>query len=375
MTNFYFNDIKLLDIELSNSCNAACPMCARNIHGHSINPRLQLDELTVEHIKNIDQSYLNSVETVNLSGNYGDPMICTQVVEIIKYFLDNTSAKIIMNTNAGLRKLEIWQVLGSLNTERLNVYFAIDGLEDTNHIYRINVKWDKVIENAKAFIDAGGYASWRFLVFKHNQHQVEEASVLAKKLGFKRFKSIVSNRWREETFPVLDKHGKIIYNLTPTTISKDEYKKFDHRKDGTLKLTDKIKSKGHGYLNKPYKKQAWKSFIDEEEKQPVLSCYASTDNRIYIDANGYVFPCNNTGYIHGWANRYDYFADQIIEKLNQHTHTNIKNDKLSTILNSDWIKYIHKTWQATTVKEGRFLMCSYTCGKQSAHKIMKEHTI
>jgi len=45
MTNFYFNDVQLLDIELSNRCNAACPMCARNIHSWSINPRLKLDEL------------------------------------------------------------------------------------------------------------------------------------------------------------------------------------------------------------------------------------------------------------------------------------------------------------------------------------------
>ena len=50
MTNFYFNDIKLLDIELSNNCNAACPMCARNIHGYSTNPRLQLNELTFSDI-------------------------------------------------------------------------------------------------------------------------------------------------------------------------------------------------------------------------------------------------------------------------------------------------------------------------------------
>tara|TARA_B100001971_G_C18214110_1_gene552688 strand:- start:521 stop:1648 length:1128 start_codon:yes stop_codon:yes gene_type:complete len=375
MTEFYFNDIHLLDIELSNRCNAACPMCARNIHGYSINPRLQLDELTLDDIKNIDKQYLDTLDTINISGNYGDPMICTEVVDIIKYFLKNTNAMIILNTNGGLRKPELWHMLGLLHPDRLRMRFAIDGLEDTNHIYRINVKWDKVIENAKAFIDAGGYASWRFLLFKHNQHQVEEASVLAKKLGFKYFKSIVTHRWRDNNFPVLDKHGKIMYNLTPTTVNKDEYKKFDHRKDGTLRVTDKIKSKGHGYLNKSYEKQSWKNFVNEEEKQPSLSCYASADNRIYIDANGYVFPCNNTGYIHGWANRYDYFADQIIEKLNQYTHTNIKNDNLSTILNGNWIKYIHETWQATTIKEGRFLMCSYTCSNQSPHKMIKDHTI
>ncbi len=119
MTEFYFNDIHLLDIELSNRCNAACPMCARNIHGYSINPRLQLDELTLDDIKNIDKQYLDTLDTINISGNYGDPMICTEVVDIIKYFLKNTNAMIILNTNGGLRKPELWHMLGLLHPDRL----------------------------------------------------------------------------------------------------------------------------------------------------------------------------------------------------------------------------------------------------------------
>ena len=375
MTDFYFNDIHLFDMELSNRCNAACPMCARNIHGQSINPRLQLDELTLDDIKNIDQSYLNSVKTVNLSGNYGDPMICTQVVEIIKYFLNNTSARIIMNTNAGLRKLEVWKDLGSLADKRLEIRFAIDGLEDTNHLHRINVKWDKVIENAKAYINAGGYATWRFLVFEHNQHQVEDASNLAKELGFKNFKTLITGRWRDETFPVLDKGGEIVYTLEPTTIDKDDYLQFKHRQSGSLNVTDKIKYKGHNYLGKPLKEDNWQDYVNLSKEQPKLSCYASKDNRIYIDANGYIFPCNNTGYIHGWANRFDYFANQIKEEMAKHTYTNIKKHKLSAILNGSWFKYIHSSWNANTVSTGRLLMCSNTCGKQSTHKMIKDHRI
>ena len=375
MTDFYFNNIHLFDMELSNRCNAACPMCARNIHGQSINPRLQLDELTINDIKNIDQSYLNSVKTVNLSGNYGDPMICTQVVEIIKYFLDNTSAKIIMNTNAGLRKLEVWEELGSLADKRLEIRFAIDGLEDTNQLHRINVKWDKVIANAKAYINAGGYATWRLLVFEHNQHQIDNASQLAKELGFKNFKTLITGRWRDKAFPVLNKDGEVIYELKPTTIDKDDYLQFKHKQSGSLNVTDKIKYKGHNYLNKPYKEQQWRDFVKEDEEQPSLSCYASADNRIYIDANGCVFPCNNTGYIHGWANRFDYFANQIKEEMAMHSHTSIKKHSLSTILNGSWFKYIHNNWNAGTVSNGRLLMCSYTCGKKSTHKMIKDHKI
>ena len=80
------------------------------------------------------------------------------------------------------------------------VVFSIDGLEDTNHIYRKNVRWDKLIENAKSYIDSGGSAHWDMLVFDHNKHQVNECQLLANKLGFTWFRVKTTDRW--DTYPV-----------------------------------------------------------------------------------------------------------------------------------------------------------------------------
>ena len=374
MTNFYFNDIKLLDIELSNNCNAACPMCARNIHGHSTNPRLQLNELTFSDIQNIDKSILNNIEFINVSGNYGDPLMCKDILKIIGYLQEQTTAKICIHTNGGLRNATIWKQLGEW--DNIEIRFGIDGLEDTNHKYRINVRWDLLMNNIKTYINAGGNATWIFLVFFHNQHQVEEARLLAKELKFNKFKTIVSDRWRADNFPVLDKEGKLKYNLFPGSIDIDEYEQFAHRKSGSLDVTQKQNKKGYGYLKNGVGKEKWRDFV-LHRYQPSLSCYALKDKRLYIDANGYVFPCNSLGYLRGWANRYDYFADQVLESLNSYSkeYTNLKFNTLENILNGDWFKYIVKTWQSNTINEGRFLMCSHTCGKQSAHKMIKEHTL
>ena len=67
------------------------------------------------------------------------------------------------------------------------VHFGIDGLEDTNHLYRVNVKWKKVMENVKAFVENGGNAIWDYIVFRHNEHQVEQAREFSNKIGFKKF--------------------------------------------------------------------------------------------------------------------------------------------------------------------------------------------
>ena len=83
---------------------------------------------------------------------------------------------------------EWWRKLAK---ENVKVTFGLDGLKDTNHPYRISTDFDKIISNANAFIGAGGFAKWHMLVFKHNEHQVEEARQMSKDLGFR--KLIIQN--------------------------------------------------------------------------------------------------------------------------------------------------------------------------------------
>ena len=100
-----------------------------------------------------------------------------------------------MNTNGGLQAAWWWTALGERLSNPLDyVVFSIDGLADTNHIYRKNVVWDRVIANAEAFIRAGGSAHWDMLVYEHNEHQVEQCEQLAQAMGFKWFRAKVSKR-------------------------------------------------------------------------------------------------------------------------------------------------------------------------------------
>jgi hypothetical protein len=72
--------------------------------------------------------------------------------------------------------------------------FSIDGLEDTNSVYRQNVSWSKLMTNAQSYINAGGSAHWDMLVYRHNQHQVDECEQLAREMGFTWFRAKVSKR-------------------------------------------------------------------------------------------------------------------------------------------------------------------------------------
>ena len=67
------------------------------------------------------------------------------------------------------------------------ISFAMDGLEDTNHIYRRGVDWNKVKTRFQTFIEEGGKAQWQWIEFPHNKHQIDEGRRLAEEWGFDSF--------------------------------------------------------------------------------------------------------------------------------------------------------------------------------------------
>ena len=73
------------------------------------------------------------------------------------------------------------------NSGGFKVWFGIDGLEDTNHIYRRKVDWDRLQKHFRAYIKAGGDAGWQFIVFPWNEHQIEEARQRSLDEGFSTF--------------------------------------------------------------------------------------------------------------------------------------------------------------------------------------------
>lgn len=194
---FAYNNIQVLHIEPTTNCNAACPQCARmdiNYYDHAANK----NELRLSKIKEIVPiDFISQLDKMFMCGNFGDPAAARDTLDIYEYFRKhNQQITLGMNTNGGLRSTPWWQRLAKIMHNNLDyVVFSIDGLEDTNHIYRVNVKWSKLIENAIAYIDAGGKAHWDMLIYEHNQHQVEDCKKLAKQLGFTRFRTKVSNRF------------------------------------------------------------------------------------------------------------------------------------------------------------------------------------
>jgi sulfatase maturation enzyme AslB (radical SAM superfamily) len=193
-------DLKVLHLEPTDVCQAACPLCARETDSDFKKDRqhhLSMSQI----LKLINEEKIKQLDKMFMCGNYGDPAAGKHTLNIYKDFRHiNSNIVLGMNTNGAIQSTLWWHELGRIfNQTQDYVVFSIDGLEDTNPVYRKNVSWDKLMANVESFVSAGGSAHWDMLVYRHNQHQVDECEQLARDMGFKWFRAKVSKRPFTET--------------------------------------------------------------------------------------------------------------------------------------------------------------------------------
>lgn len=198
-------DIKVLHLESTDVCQAACALCARETDPDFKKDRQHhLDLYKI--LKVFDEGKIRQLDKMFMCGNYGDPAAGKHTLDIYREFRKvNPDIVLGMNTNGGLQTTFWWYELGKiLNQPQDYVVFSIDGLESTNATYRRNVVWNKLMSNARSFIEAGGSAHWDMLVYRHNQHEVDKCEQLARDMGFKWFRAKISKRGftNELQFPI-----------------------------------------------------------------------------------------------------------------------------------------------------------------------------
>jgi hypothetical protein len=170
-------------------------MCARETDTEfrkDIKHHLRIEQIQ----KHFSDRVIGNLDKMFMCGNYGDPAAGYYTMDIYNHFRKiNPEIVLGMNTNGAVQSTFFWHALGRLfNRPEDYCVFSIDGLEDTNHVYRKNVNWTKLMSNAQAYIAAGGSAHWDMLVYKHNQHQVDACEQLARDMGFKWFRAKISKR-------------------------------------------------------------------------------------------------------------------------------------------------------------------------------------
>ena len=346
---FKFNDLKQIHLEISNNCQASCPMCSRNVNGGGENPLLKINDWTLEQYKAImTTKVLQQISSCYFCGTFGDPMMNNDLIDMCRYSVEvNPDLQIHIHTNGGARPTKWWEELAQALPKNHLVIFGIDGLEDTHHIYRIGTKFENVIRNAKAFIDAGGSAEWAFIKFKHNEHQLEQARDLAKEIGFKTFNIKNSSRFiLEPRVKAVDRQGNVMHYIEPST-------------DTPLKFIDK-------------------KAIDNYQKitnDAVIECKVLETKEVYIDAHGDFFACcwlANTPYTHIPNDAVSEVRSKMLEQHNRMVsilgETSVLTRSLENIIDSEAFQTM---WQDMWHGPNKSIVCARSCGRHPEVEISK----
>lgn len=331
-------DIRELHVELTTKCQAACPLCSRNDYGYKTRNDFPITEMTIENWRKIFDEVQITISSVTFNGNFGDPIITKDFIEICEYSLNRWPMTTIrVHTNGGIRTTSWWEKLAIKFNRRFRVMFAIDGLEDTNHIYRINVPYKKVIENACAFINAGGQAHWRMIKFKHNQHQFEQAAKLSVDLGFKSFELMDQNRNYGFVF-TSDTDGYWILPADETFVN-------DQQPPEKFNL---IKSSMNDIANIEMRRINW---LKNDKK---LSCYTKERKSVYLSANGEMFPCC---WIGSYPKEYKKWYNNFVKVVG-----NVENNALDVGFENaiSWFNLVEESWQS----ERNVMSACLNCAKK-----------
>jgi len=316
---YRYQDIKDIHLEITSKCQAKCPMCPRRISGGPINPFIKLDEITLGVFKQwFEPNFIKQLESLFMCGNLGDPIISKDTLEIYQYLRElNPNIRLAMHTNGSARDPEWWQRLAQL---KVKVTFGIDGLADTHHLYRISTDFNKIIENAQAFISAGGVAKWHMLVFAHNEHQIEQCRTMSKDMGFADFSIKHTSRFKQDYLQVIDDLGRPTHRIKPTQTSLD-----------MIPLAEAA----------------------QKEVKPHIVCKAQKYKQLYVSACGNVSPCCWLDM--EWIPPMQESRVDYMEKISE--FPNLHRKTLKEIFDNGFFSKIEAQWNTVGLKE-----CTKQCG-------------
>ena len=340
--------IKQIEFEITTKCNARCPQCVRNYYGSYTWPSLPIKDIDTRCLKkSISKKTWEELEHIKFCGTYGDPCMNKNFLDIIRWVKTMSDAPISIYTNGGMRSKKWWIELANILNQKDKVFFGIDGLEDTNHLHRIGVIWKKLIANVKAFNQAGGTSVWSFLIFKHNQHQIDQARTTALEIGCNEFAVKTTSRFIDKQHKfikhteVYNLEGNISHLLEPTSLP-------EYVNQGYSDHENVIRFYG-----------SYKKYLDKTK----IDCGAKKMYNVYVSAEGDVFPC-------GWL------ADRLYgyetEKHGDHTKLlgmindvsresiNLHHTPIEDIVQGKWFDRIEQSWESNELER-----CAHICGEKS----------
>ena len=181
--NIHFGKPISISIEPTTSCNLQCPECPSGLRKFSRNTGF-IDDNTIERIINQLAKHLLYVTFYF----QGEPLLHPKFVDYVKRL---KSKKLIVSTSTNAHFLTKDNTDDILNSGLDRLIISLDGTDSETYLkYRKGGDFNKVISNIKHFMlrkkdlnIKSLFVELQFIVFKHNEHQINEIQALGKSLS------------------------------------------------------------------------------------------------------------------------------------------------------------------------------------------------
>jgi len=214
-----------LGIETGNICNLRCPLCPTGAQDATMKKGFMepvLFEKIINHFK-------DNLTSINLY-SWGEPLLNPYLVPMIKYAKESKeNIRIVTSTNLNIKSDKLLSEL--VNSGIDEIIISCDGLtQETYCKYRVGgdyflVSLQRQRKNKTKII-------WNFLVFRHNEHEVEEAKRLAVSLGIELRLGKMRTYMKDE---ILKPHSESIRKYKDWIPDAAEYSAYDKEKEITKK--------------------------------------------------------------------------------------------------------------------------------------------
>ena len=193
-----------IQIETTTRCLLGCPACSRTVFAEKLHrpyPKIDLDVDDLWNFFDCDSG--RAITTLSLCGDYGDSIYYPKLFELIERF--RSTKQFIIHTAGSHQPAEFWHQLVALLTPEDTVVFGIDGLEDTNHLYRRNSNWASIMTALDIVVASGVQAEWDTNIFSFNYNRLDEIRKFAQSRGA-RFVCKKTSRFGDETLRPPEEH-------------------------------------------------------------------------------------------------------------------------------------------------------------------------
>jgi len=329
-------------------------------------------DMTLSSAKNILQhSLLSNIKLIHFCGNYGDAIVNKDFIPIVKYIRSiNPNIHITLSTNGGARDKKFWTDIAHL-VDKCD--FGIDGLRDTNHLYRQFVNWDLLERNVKTYTEESiklgkrNHSAWIMNVFRHNKHQINEAKSLSKEWNVTTFSQRLTDRFSTmgkngvTNWPVYDKNLNLTHVIYP---SENDNNDISHDlMETSMKLVKKITRPTRFEISSDDYKSLENRYGNDK-----ISCKVNSGKKsIYIDYKGRLYPCC---YIASTINLPgDSKGQQLIQMYEQFgkDFNDLNINSIENIFESGIFEEIEISWYKKSISCGKTAVCIAKCGINS-HK-------